>query len=199
MVSGSISSAISTMLGNEVLRVCLRNENLAQISKDESEFLLNAIGVKELLLDSSRYAQTCYNTTYVGGLIRCEGFIVRSLPTVEMDIHASCPFHETICRSANGNLRLDTGYVDSNDHIGLNAPVSERFAWRYVLHCAPLQTYNYTSHGLRGKIPVVRYYYGTRIELPENNRKGQDYTLEEHDVDTQYSLIDSSGSNFQLR
>jgi hypothetical protein len=150
MVAGHISSAISTVFDDEVRRECVNTRNATSISEGNSRIIFEPFELSELLRDSSKYAANCYSTTEYSGLVNCKGFVTRSLPTKETNNRAKCPFEQKICRNANGNLRLDTGYIDSNDHIGLNAPVSERLAWRYVLHCAPLQTRGYTSHGLRG-------------------------------------------------
>ncbi|KAJ2990402.1 hypothetical protein NUW58_g2967 [Xylaria curta] len=91
----------------------------------------------------------------------------------------------------------------SNDHIGLNAPASERFTWRYVLHCAPLQTNHYTSYGFRGNNNVVRYHYGTRTANHNQGSRTEDHILEKDDVNTQYSVgaedpTRSSNLSFEL-
>ncbi|KAI0402325.1 hypothetical protein F4802DRAFT_617985 [Xylaria palmicola] len=139
MLSGSVFSATSTIAGNMV--------------EYPYGFRYGTIpGDTELLHDSSVYAHCCYNSTVNTApcVMSCAHFVVAHLPMNETNTRAECPFQSQVCRSTNANLRLDTGYIDSNDHMGLNAPTGERFAWRYVLHCAPLQTYNFTSNGRRG-------------------------------------------------
>ncbi|KAI1753852.1 hypothetical protein F4782DRAFT_545630 [Xylaria castorea] len=159
MLSGSIFSAISTISGNGVLRKCIGGENSTQVEEYSFEHLFDTMGdLPEIVHDASVYAQCCYNNTIYPCYMSCAGFFARRLPTNETDNRAECPFQDQICSSTNANLRLDTGYIDSNDHIGLNAPASERFAWRYVLHCAPLTTKNYTSHSLLGNDSVHKLF-----------------------------------------
>ncbi|KAL1641072.1 hypothetical protein SLS58_006344 [Diplodia intermedia] len=57
--------------------------------------------------------------------------------------NASCPFHDDICRSQNGNLYIDTGYIDTHKDLGINAPPDHRFQYRQTTHCAPLRTDGY--------------------------------------------------------
>ncbi|KAI0556170.1 hypothetical protein F4679DRAFT_569758 [Xylaria curta] len=158
MLSGSIFSAISIVSGNDVLRNCLGSENSTKMETYSYEYLPDETGdLPELVHDASVYAHCCYNNTDSPCYMSCAGFFARRLPTNETVNRAECPFQGQICSSANANLRLDTGYIDSNDHIGLNAPANERLAWRYVLHCAPLKTKNYTSHSLLGNdsVPIA--------------------------------------------
>ncbi|KAI1737085.1 hypothetical protein F4680DRAFT_468324 [Xylaria scruposa] len=150
MLSGSIFSAISIVSGNDVLRRCLGSGNGTQMETYSYEYLPDKVGdLPELVHDASVYAHCCYNNTDSPCYMSCTSFFARHLPTNETVNRAECPFQGQICSSTNANLRLDTGYIDSNDHIGLNAPADERFAWRYVLHCAPLKTKNYTSHNFQ--------------------------------------------------
>ncbi|KAI0419812.1 hypothetical protein F5X98DRAFT_384082 [Xylaria grammica] len=167
MLSGSIFSSISTISGNDVLRNCFGNGRSTWALENTYGHMSDH--PLELLDHSSAYATSCYNITDNPYYEPCTHFAVRLLPTNESDIHAKCPFQDEICANTNSNLRLDTGYIDSNDHIGLNAPASERFAWRYVLHCAPLKTKGYTSQWPRGDHSVA------------------------DDVDTQYSFLSAEG------
>ncbi|KAI0530346.1 hypothetical protein GGR58DRAFT_493732 [Xylaria digitata] len=203
MFSGSIFSTVSTVSSNDVLRICFGSEYDTRGPNFTYEYSFNNSGIISDLVDnSSLYANCCYNNT--GPCFMPCGFVARHLPRNETNSRAECPFQGQICTSTNANLRLDTGYIDSNDHIGLNAPASERFAWRYVLHCAPLKTDNYTSYGVRGNDSVTRYHYGTRIRSQTQGPSIDDYVLENNDVDAQYSFtsaehsVHSSSLNFGL-
>ena len=88
-------------------------------------------------------------------------FISQSLP-YQVDKHASCPFQEKICRLANDNLLLDTGAIDSVEHLGLN--YGPRFTVHHRMHCAPLETEGYTKTVPLKNTPtrsLVKYFYGT--------------------------------------
>jgi hypothetical protein len=124
------------------------------------------------------YGQNCYTnlTTHTDG---CNLYIKPQLPLFS-DRNASCPFGDGICKSETGNLVLDTGYLDSNTDLGINAPQEERFQVRFVHQCAPIKTqghmtpFNDSEYG-----PVMRYNYGQvatvtgginfTYELPVNN------------------------------
>ncbi|KAH8881178.1 hypothetical protein GQ53DRAFT_888933 [Thozetella sp. PMI_491] len=141
VVSG-FSSKISTFTGNEVL-LSGTNCQAWDLEKERSALAIDQISkyfphVSRLAGDAANYAQQCYssNGTRVLG---CGTFPLQRLPsTVTTD--DECPFDQTMCKSRNGNLRIDTGLLDSHDHFGVNAPPSKRFQWRRVIRCAPIVT-----------------------------------------------------------
>jgi hypothetical protein len=93
---------------------------------------------------AANYAQECYKTESTSDVFDCSSghFVVGRMPTT-IDTEADCPFAPELCRSNNSKIRLDTGYLDSTDHFGINAPPDQRFLFRYVMHCAPLETEGY--------------------------------------------------------
>ncbi|KAI1423179.1 hypothetical protein F5Y12DRAFT_786163 [Xylaria sp. FL1777] len=136
-IAGVFSSSISNAIGDEVL---IQSSNYSTIrSSFMSEFLSNA----------ANYAQQCYDTessiSSNASTIACNKFVVKNLPTASVNHSARCPFDEKLCHNRTSNIRLDTGHI-SNDELGFNIPGSDGFAWRYVLHCAPLTTKGYTTH-----------------------------------------------------
>ncbi|OTB01373.1 hypothetical protein M426DRAFT_41238, partial [Hypoxylon sp. CI-4A] len=138
-VAGGFTSKISTALGDEVLLKSSRCGPTMWVAPDmESEMALLAANA-EKMDNAANYAQQCYNASGFGAL-GCNKFVTPRLPAAEMTMTAPCPFDSKICRSQNANVRLDTGYIDSNDHLGLNAPNDARVGVRYVLECAPLKT-----------------------------------------------------------
>ncbi|GME65223.1 hypothetical protein GTA08_BOTSDO13564 [Neofusicoccum parvum] len=76
-----------------------------------------------------------------------------------------------MCLSENENIELDTGFLDSNNNLGLNSPPGDRFLYRRVTKCAPLVTegysrpFKYADDGSEGY--YMRFYYGQPIYLPE--------------------------------
>ncbi|KAI0390878.1 hypothetical protein F5Y17DRAFT_37952 [Xylariaceae sp. FL0594] len=189
--AGSISSAAYMFADNEVLKGCLRNSSALRALSSQTQG-----DMTELVHDASIFASKCLDRT---AFCPFPGFAAPFLPTNESDSSAGCPFSAEICRTANTNLRLDTGYIDSHRHLGLNAPPNERFFWRYVLHCAPLHTENYTSHVRQGDSGLVRYHYGTLNPERHLNTSTTSFILELPDLDSQYgSRKVSQGLNFQL-
>lgn len=200
--AGGFSSNISTSIGDEVL---INGQHCAIVmTNDTGEGLsIDAQWRSEMANSAANYAQQCYRTNQTNATTACNKFVRSSLPTYTMDIDAECPFQNQICRKPRSTLRLDSGYIDSNDDLGLNAPKNERFAYRYVLHCAPLETDNYVSHVQEDGRGWDRYHYGTTSVGPLENRTGfVDYLYKIEDLDFQYSTpptISRGGINFKLR
>jgi hypothetical protein len=122
-------------------------------------------------------------------MLDCDKFVAKNLilPTTTIK-NDSCPFQDSICRSNNSNLSPDTGYINSNDDLGLNAPGDQRFEWRYVLKCAPLVTQGYTTQVTVGKPKMVRFNYGSltmSINESSNSTKNN-FKYEIEDLNYQY-------------
>ncbi|KAI0435510.1 hypothetical protein F4803DRAFT_557926 [Xylaria telfairii] len=190
--AGGFSSIISTAVGDEVL---IRSKPCGIIVSDSTlnQSQIRSRSAAEKLYNSANYAQQCYNTENSGDnksiAMACNKYVVRSLPTSIANFSAECPFQQEICRSTKSTVRLDTGYMDSNDELGLNMPQYERLAYRYVLQCAPLETKGYTSHIVKDDRGWVRYHYANRSLGPtdENQPIMQDFIYEIEDIDSQYT------------
>jgi hypothetical protein len=88
------------------------------------------------------YASQCYVQTVKVKPVECNKFTLPYLPhTTNSD--STCPFSKELCRADQGNLLLDSGKLDSSQHLGLNA--GPRFTLQYRTQCAPLQTRGYTD------------------------------------------------------
>lgn len=105
------------------------------------------------------YATQCYGR-HAGD---CDVFAARTLPYT-IDKHAACPFADTICKSTNKNLLLDTGPIDSVRHLGLNR--GPRFTLQHQVHCAPLETLGYTEEvpGSNSAERQILYNYGPNFD-----------------------------------
>lgn len=188
-MAGGFSSSISTGVGNDVL---LDGSNCAFVNTGYPD-----IGASSVLQpytsrrsnSAANYAQQCYSTN-ASGMFDCGTFIKARISS-SVDNQTPCPFAEGLCQS-DANIRLDTGYIDSHEHLGLNAPFDERVIFRTVLQCAPLVTEGYTDDISNTSTPAenyTAYYYGP-------DRFGQNYTFSTTSWDTQYLQI--SGNEFKL-
>lgn len=200
--AGGFSSNISSSIGDEVL---VNGQNCGTLARNhtvESHALVNEWASVQLN-SAANYVQQCYHINQSNATTACNKFVRSSLPTHVMNTTAECPFQHQICRKPQSTLRLDSGYIDSHDDLGLNAPKHERFAYRYVLHCAPLKTDNYISHVEENGRVWDRYHYGTQQLGPSDNRTGAiDYIYKIEDLDSQYILPSGatlSGINYKLR
>ncbi|XXG93941.1 hypothetical protein Hte_000191 [Hypoxylon texense] len=189
-VAGGFSSSISTAAGNEVLLngnncgIVAPLVNLSEATVQDAEADIRRASVQ--VNDALNYAQQCYGETNELGDADCNRFVVGNLTTATTNDRAGCPFQDSICRATGSNLELDTGYLDSNDDLGLNAPEDQRFAMRYVMHCAPLKTEGYTSREVASNRTWVRYHYGEVESGSLDNVTILDYTYQVQDIDSQY-------------
>ncbi|KAI0151644.1 hypothetical protein GGR57DRAFT_471019 [Xylariaceae sp. FL1272] len=204
-IAGGFSSTISTAAGDEVL---IRSSECGILFPNgTSAYAASAFSyLAEQLNDAVNYAQQCYNTSEATGnsdsTMACSKFAVSNLPTASLDTTASCPFDQKLCRKQDSNIRLDTGYI-GNDKLGFNLPNEKGFAWRYVLHCAPLVTEGYETTAISSRgVGRVRYHYGSQTTGPVDNQTSLDYLYEVDDIDTQYQIGESrpslTGKNFLL-
>ncbi|OIW32348.1 hypothetical protein CONLIGDRAFT_699027 [Coniochaeta ligniaria NRRL 30616] len=160
-LAAGFSSKISTAVGNEVLLIganCGALDSDLDNETSDNELFYNPYTARQLQ-SAGTYAQQCYSQD-MGDSQYCTTYVQRSLNSTVIT-NASCPFDKTICQSDDANIIVDTGYLDSHAHFGLNAPEHERFQYRRVLHCAPLTTVNYTTQrNVSSDRSSTRYMYG---------------------------------------
>lgn len=173
-VAGTFSSKVSTSIGNQVLVNSNSKCGYIDLYQDsdltdvQNGFLpyMTQVGTAH-----ASYAQQCYSN--VTDLQQCNAFVKRKLPTT-ITTNASCPFPEEMCRTKNGNIIFDTGYLDSHKDLGINTPPEDRVLFRRVSTCAPLVTDGYRrSHNYSDGEEYVQYYYGQ--ELLQSQLQHHDY------------------------
>lgn len=190
-IASGFSSTISIAAGTEVLirsefcGLLLPNGTLAD-NEIQDRFWA------ETLYGAASYAQQCYNTGDLSydepNTMACNKYVVSSLPTAMVNYTSDCPFKEKICRNNKSTIRLDSGYIDSNNELGLNTPQNARLAVRYVLQCAPLEEKGYTSHVVENDRGWDRYHYGNVSIGPADDNRAllQDFIYEIEDIKSQY-------------
>lgn len=179
-VSGAFSSRISTGVGDEVLIQSERCGFYYSSNTDINGASYYSLSHPAQVLDqAANYAQQCYLNGSSG--LDCNRWIQSRLEGA-VDYEAPCPFGEGMCRTTSSNIRMDTGYIDSHVHLGINAPADQRVRWRNVLHCAPLVTAGFTSQQTTPLRNFTRYHYGNHI-APTGP---QDYIYSAADVLSQY-------------
>jgi len=167
-LAGGFSSMVSTAVGDEVLldgaNCSLRDYN-ARSGKSPAQFL--AINTR-MVSDASNYAQQCYTARGgpgTTGIFDCNSLKVPRLGAdAKVDTGGPCPFKDpSICYGAASNLVLDTGLIDSRDHLGLNSRLEERILMRQVLSCAPLRTDGFTRQVSTPSENYTDYHYGPLV------------------------------------
>lgn len=107
--------------------------------------------------EALNYVQQCYSDNS-SGIADCNYYVSQRLPAY-VDSAADCPFEASVCKNASSNILLDTGFLSSHEHFGVNAPPEERILMRSMLQCAPLVTEGFTS--LEGN--YTAYNYGPQL------------------------------------
>ncbi|KAI0550607.1 hypothetical protein F4679DRAFT_541993 [Xylaria curta] len=161
--AGGLSSQISTSIGTEVLiksKKCGWNDGTL-IASEESGFLYDGL-IAEEIENAANYAQQCYSSDTTGILDCGRLNTKRIIP--QIDTQANCPFHSDVCRNDFANLRVDSRYIDSHDHFGLNTRPTERLLTRYVLHCTPMKTQGYSSQRDTAISNITVYHYGNLLQ-----------------------------------
>ncbi|KAI0543447.1 hypothetical protein F4679DRAFT_577625 [Xylaria curta] len=175
-ITGGFSARISTGVGGEVL---IRSTNCGTLHPNFSNidsYYASLPYVAEVFSNAANYAQQCYSSN--NNTLECNRFMKPRLNRI-VDLEEGCPFSNIICRNKSRNILLDTGYVDSHEFFGLNAPRDQRVLWKNVLHCAPLATAEFTE-----VIPpdnATLYYYGSHDPIP--------YLYKADSVESQYERI----------
>ena len=132
--TGVLSSRITGLSGDEVL-VSSNSCGIHWVPNDSSfeeaiEFYSAFQGQRARA--SLNYAQECYFSNGSIDHPMCKNYVRSQLPyTVERN--ASCPFRKDICRTQTGNIRLDTGLLDSHWDLGLNSHPSRRLGRYYTV------------------------------------------------------------------
>ncbi|KAF2127586.1 hypothetical protein P153DRAFT_387328 [Dothidotthia symphoricarpi CBS 119687] len=138
------------------------------------------------------YAHKCYQNQTGSVSKDCGIYVKASLPYTK-DASAGCPFDAEMCTLPQGNLILDSGYLDSYKDFGLNS--GPQFLFRLKRHCAPLETDGYSEAFTDQSDPPLqwmRYYYGTSLGglQPYTYRIRTNVTEPTIDVDALFSEAD---------
>ncbi|KAI1734905.1 hypothetical protein F4680DRAFT_470549 [Xylaria scruposa] len=173
--AGGLSSQITTAVGTEVLIRGLNCGILQSQIAVPNYFELESIKA-DSIDNAANYAQQCYSTGAAGD---CGRFVTKSL-TSYIDDNAPCPFEEGICRSNSKNLRIDSGYISSHKHLGLNSPL--KLFGRNVLHCSPIITAGYTSQQNTSLGNITLYHYGSAL----TSSGWHNYTFAAKSIEDQY-------------
>lgn len=189
IVAGGFSARISTANSNEVL---LDGSNCSFISGTGDVQLQALITAWEAqtVTNAVNYAENCYSES-ASGTLSCNGYVSQKLPTVTMNTAAPCPFKDGVCRSNSSNLLLDTGYIDSNDHLGLNFAPKDRIQLRKIMQCAPLVTEGH--HVDTANHTYTEYDYGDTAYIMSNHSIAMlNYTYRAPPLSEQYRGLNTS-------
>ncbi|KAF2868539.1 hypothetical protein BDV95DRAFT_580055 [Massariosphaeria phaeospora] len=116
---------------------------------------------------SATYSRSCYAGAE-GDTAACKTYVRPSLP-YNTTFDAPCPFDAKICDATAAVL--DTGFLRSDEHLGINTRPEDAMLLRKALTCVPLAGEEYTdgwmtvnSSLIPAGIRVKGYKFGDRIE-----------------------------------
>ncbi|KAK5652226.1 hypothetical protein OQA88_10723 [Cercophora sp. LCS_1] len=147
---------------------------------------------KDRMTVANTYQLQCYggHNSSSSDASKCTDFPVSRIPWTTSD--AGCPFADSdLCVSVNSTpIRMDSGYINSRTHLGVNVPTEDTVDYRYVAVCSPLVTdFNRTRNG------ETKYYYGVNDDFNEGKREGDSnetatflYNKTEHVGVSQYEV-----------
>jgi hypothetical protein len=112
---------------------------ISNLTDDQMNFL-DSYGVswRTAASDSRQYAMSCYPWLDGSGLVDdstvCSSYVV---PHISSNISAAeCPFAAKACDAPA--ISLDSGWIDSSIHLGINAQERDRVQVRRKMTCAPI-------------------------------------------------------------
>jgi len=115
-------------------------------------------------LSARQYAKTCYHSNV--SFTDCALFPVQSLPYNSSLV--PCPFGadpsgQNSCIPGSGEaLQLDTGLLDTNQYLGINAAPQNRLLLRNTVTCSPIRIHDYVEvlNNTDPAFPSLQYNMG---------------------------------------
>ena len=138
--------------GSDFLKIYPVNCGYWEMSADTPEGSSASVKLYSKNLQAAQvYKRECYEATTASPA--CSVYAQKSLPFIQANV--SCPFGKDF----NGNslctvetaLNLDTGLLDSNDFLGINAPPENRILLRRSSTCSPINSTGYAKPRNRPK------------------------------------------------
>ncbi|KAL8924268.1 MAG: hypothetical protein Q9172_002741 [Xanthocarpia lactea] len=136
-------------------------------------------------LAATSYSRACYGAAREPLL--CNQYAQRRLGWTT-NPNATCPFAPELCMygDAPTGYEMDTGLLNSQEDLGINAPDSDRVQYRKVTTCSPIHTRGYYEE--YNETDVSRQQYGDKFShaaaglsawtpIPELNRTDSDISL----------------------
>lgn len=116
------------------------------------------------------YARKCYGGSNNGA--ECNILAVPSINSTWENV--GCPFDRSICVDPDqGAIRVDSGRINTDSHLGINSLSKDSLDYRKVLTCAPLKTQGFTQvvpGSLTGASrESVHYNYGHQTQKAKSD------------------------------
>lgn len=160
---------VSTACGYPKQMADIRTATALNLTANETDVFNAQVSLGRItLLKSASYVRSCYNDDSTEE-VDCAHFVKRVLQGAQasVDVQAPCPFGSDACKTKA--YRVDSGLVDSNKDIGLNAPTKDSVLFRRVTSCAPIHADRYVTiwvhnmtevYGKKGNTSIKFYEFG---------------------------------------
>jgi hypothetical protein len=108
---------------------------------------------------SVAYSRSCYMQSG-GNSTACSTFPRSRLPYTVAG-STPCPFDQSICKGTA--ITVDTGFLRSDEHLGINTRSDQAMWARKIMTCAPLEGENHTA----GWVSVPMEFNITTLHMPQ--------------------------------
>ncbi|KAI0976453.1 hypothetical protein F4678DRAFT_469373 [Xylaria arbuscula] len=180
LISFTVLSGFSSSIATSDNEVLIQSAGCGYVFPDSGHYFDTITYYSKKINSAENYAQQCYSNE--DHQFDCDHFVKKRI-TGTIDNNATCPFDSSVCLDERGNIRIDSGFINSHLHLGINAPTKERILWRNVLHGAPLTTASFSSLDTESQPNDVLFHYGNI-----STRSGSvDYMFRIPDLNSQYT------------
>ena len=143
-VAGIFSSDVTKAAGNETL---IRSPHCGYLAVNGTLTLQNSVATDIIDLNdtlaATTYSRACYDNAE--NTLACNQYVQRQLHWTSNE-NASCPFSPDLCiYGSTAAFEMDTGLLDTHEHLGINAAQSDRIQYRKVTSCSPIHTKGYVT------------------------------------------------------
>ncbi|KAK0664111.1 hypothetical protein DIS24_g782 [Lasiodiplodia hormozganensis] len=148
-------SLIWTANGDQVL---INSTSCGAVSIDSEDVQSFGVYWTDRIEAAATYVRECYNTTDTSP---CSKLPVSSLNWTSSD--GDCPFTDSgLCITNNSvPLVMDTGYINSNYDLGMNAEAEDAIDYRKIVTCSPMRS-DHVDIVYRNQTDenILLFYYG---------------------------------------
>lgn len=108
----------------------------------------------------------------------CEIYAKQEIES-EFNYSFPCPFPDPdACIDPQNNIQVDTGYIDSNKDLGINAPPKNSIFYRKITTCAVVNSTSWATNFVKGPADIlpsdtsIYYYFGPPFNGSNSNSSG---------------------------
>lgn len=133
------------------------------------------------------YARSCYGSKSQS-IATCNLYTATSLP-YDTDAGAACPFGGNRCLlGERGAFRMQTAWLDSHDHLGINAPKPNRVQYRRTTTCSVLNVTDRITTQASSSGTVYTWHLGYTGSLTKRSNRTFNYNDNTQNLAISYTI-----------